>query len=444
MSKRKVSRRSQKEKEIIEISSEDEEASSNEEEEEEIITTNTKKKKTSTISFAKGFKLPTKKEIKKAIHSNEIYYNFEMTRRNSLQNELFYKPIPKPTSQDDWLAQYNEERQSFEEWKELRTLVCQENENLIDNDSSDNDNLKVTGDISLILIELEDSNVNSEKVDYLKHLLRYVKSFYFGFNGNILEKITIKKDLNNNYYFTINNKKFIINSRIAHPYDLHKIKNKNTTLQFKAGDILKGLNYFWKDKKKLNNTCLCAVTMEDLFIGKTDSFSCGLAQGGDHIGIFSFFRYKPLINIYYNKYNKNNNTINNDKEEMIQIEWKEDTGKKSDENKELILVDREEMTRNDFITMERGCKILCHEIGHMFQIGHCIYFDCIMNGSGHLEEDYRQSIHLCPVDLRKLQTVTGCNILERYRSLLHFYKCYGMKEEESWIEDMIEYLDENL
>ena len=69
-----------------------------------------------------------------------------------------------------------------------------------------------------------------------------------------------------------------------------------------------------------------------------------------------------------------------------------------------------------------------------------IVFDCIMNGSGHLEEDYRQSIHVCPVDLRKFQHLVGFDILHRYRALLKFYESYHMEENASWTRDMIQHL----
>ena len=31
----------------------------------------------------------------------------------------------------------------------------------------------------------------------------------------------------------------------------------------------------------------------------------------------------------------------------------------------------------------RACKVLAHEIGHIFGLKHCIYFKCMMNGSNH-------------------------------------------------------------
>jgi len=60
---------------------------------------------------------------------------------------------------------------------------------------------------------------------------------------------------------------------------------------------------------------------------------------------------------------------------------------------------------------------MVHEIGHMFGLKHCVFYDCVMNGSNHLEESKKRTFHLCPVCLRKLQSVVGFNIAERYKTL---------------------------
>lgn len=73
----------------------------------------------------------------------------------------------------------------------------------------------------------------------------------------------------------------------------------------------------------------------------------------------------------------------------------------------------------------------------MFNIGHCVYAACIMNGSGNLEEDYRQPIHLCPVDLRKFQHALSFDVEQRYLALLAFFVKYNMPEDAKWIQDML-------
>ena len=60
---------------------------------------------------------------------------------------------------------------------------------------------------------------------------------------------------------------------------------------------------------------------------------------------------------------------------------------------------------------------MLHEIGHMFGLRHCIYFDCCMNGSNHLEENNKRAFDLCPICIRKLQHNIGFSLLERYEQV---------------------------
>ncbi|KAH3760552.1 Zn-dependent protease [Pelomyxa schiedti] len=118
----------------------------------------------------------------------------------------------------------------------------------------------------------------------------------------------------------------------------------------------------------LPSMCLVAITMEDLYsVGFNWVF--GLAE--NRVGVFSFARYL-------------NATANHS------LLW-------------------------------RSCQTLVHETLHLFNFEHCIYYNCVMNGSNSLEEADNQPMQLCPICLRKLHAKTGCNIQERYRKLLQLY-----------------------
>ena len=41
------------------------------------------------------------------------------------------------------------------------------------------------------------------------------------------------------------------------------------------------------------------------------------------------------------------------------------------------------------LILRRSCKVLAHEIRHMFGLQHCIYYDCLLNGSNNLEGPMR-------------------------------------------------------
>lgn len=61
----------------------------------------------------------------------------------------------------------------------------------------------------------------------------------------------------------------------------------------------------------------------------------------------------------------------------------------------------------EYLWLRRSVNVMVHEIGHMFGIRHCIYYECTMNGVMHGDEGTRRADHtLCPICLKKLQ----CNI----------------------------------
>lgn len=137
--------------------------------------------------------------------------------------------------------------------------------------------------------------------------------------------------------------------------------------------------------------CLLAVTMEDLYPEPSWNFVFGQAFLSCRIGVFSFARYDPA---FY--------------------------GLQRGKDYTLIL-------------LQRSCKVLGHEIGHMFFLAHCIYFHCLMNGSNHLAESDARPFHLCPVCLRKLHFSIGFDVEKRYEKLLLFYQSRGFQDEAKWV-----------
>jgi len=85
------------------------------------------------------------------------------------------------------------------------------------------------------------------------------------------------------------------------------------------------------------------------------------------------------------------------------------------------------------VALRRCCKLVVHEIGHMFGLEHCIVYECDMNGSNHLRELDSQPLHLCPDCLRKLAWNRGFDVEARYRKLGAFYKQHGLEREATWV-----------
>jgi archaemetzincin len=84
--------------------------------------------------------------------------------------------------------------------------------------------------------------------------------------------------------------------------------------------------------------------------------------------------------------------------------------------------------------LRRALKLSAHEIGHMFGMQHCIFYDCVMNGTNSLPETDRRPLHLCPVCLAKLQWNLRFDPAKRYRALAAFYRKHGLGEEARFAE----------
>ncbi|XP_071176779.1 archaemetzincin-2-like isoform X1 [Mytilus edulis] len=90
------------------------------------------------------------------------------------------------------------------------------------------------------------------------------------------------------------------------------------------------------------------------------------------------------------------------------------------------------------LIIKRICKTMCHEIGHMFGLRHCVFYECLMNGSNSLEEADRHPLFLCPVCLRKLQFACKFNIEERYKQMVPFCLSHDMTSEAHWLQTRLE------
>ena len=161
--------------------------------------------------------------------------------------------------------------------------------------------------------------------------------------------------------------------------------------QLLTGDILALL------ARQLPNDayCLLGITMHDLYPQPSWNFVFGQASYRERVGVYSFARYDPQ---FYDP----------------------------------------EAAYDPELMLRRSCKVLAHETGHMFGIHHCIFFQCLMNGSNHLEESDARPLHLCPVDLRKLHQSLQFDVLDRYRQLLDFYTEVGFDDEAGWLRERIE------
>jgi archaemetzincin len=157
--------------------------------------------------------------------------------------------------------------------------------------------------------------------------------------------------------------------------------------QILTSDVLN----FLKTRVPADAFCILAVTMEDLYPEPSWNFVFGQASLRERVGVYSFARYDP---VFYG-----------------------------------------EARAPDYATLllRRSCKMLAHETSHMFGLAHCIFFNCLMNGSNHLAESDRRPLHLCQVCLRKLQWNIGFDVLKRYSTLERINRAAGFSDEADWL-----------
>ncbi len=80
---------------------------------------------------------------------------------------------------------------------------------------------------------------------------------------------------------------------------------------------------------------------------------------------------------------------------------------------------------------------MVHETGHMFGMTHCTYYECTMNGFNGYNEQVLMERYLCPICLRKLKSVIGFKVLERYQRLKEVCLELGFTDRSQFYDSLI-------
>ncbi|CAF1405609.1 unnamed protein product [Rotaria sordida] len=331
-----------------------------------------------TISFVRGFRVPTQKDIDEALGNDASFSNEFKTSFNSL---------PNPTNDLDWLANYKEKGQTYRKFLDESPFL--------------DDNYSLKKYIYLTLLDNDDllSLLN------IDHLINYTQRF-FQMEVKLLPLFT-------NIYWNNTKKKWICTMKgrndLIKEITLRTRYNSTTEhSQIYVDNILNLL----KRSVPSDARCLVAITLHDLYSDESDLFIAGLAHGNCHVAAFSFFRYDPRLKFG----------------DEFWYDWK---------------IKKTQSKLMSIIILLRSCRLLTHEIGHLLGIGHCIYYGCLMNGSGHLQEDFSQPLFLCPIDLRKLSQLANFDFIQRYEKLLDFCTENQFNDETDILKKRLEILKNN-
>lgn len=347
------------------------------------------------IPYARGFKKPQLKNSISAIGDlSQTPANVNFIPKH--YSHEGFSLIPEPASIDDWLAQYNETGDTFQEfltgcpWFSIRRRAYMKQ------------SFEPTGatvlakypEGKIYLVPL--GNFPAGKSPDIAALVEFTNRF-FCCPVKVMETLHLE--------FIESNKIVLLRPDSKKKQLCSRFHKGTGSFQLKVDSVLKELKELIPD----DALCLIGFTMADLYDTQPDLFVAGMAGGRTRVGVFSFCRYSPHISF--------------SQEHWYDIYETVDASLKEEELKRVLLL--------------RSCRLIVHEISHLFGLDHCIWFSCIMNGSGHLEEDFKQPMFLCPVDLRKLQALFGFDVVSRYTQLAEFFRKNKMEEEDSWVKERL-------
>lgn len=325
-----------------------------------------------------------------------------------LPDATFFRPVPRPSSRDDWLAQYREEGQTFRDFQRQSPWLGRRRvKGLTGTFNADGPDLpsRYPGK-SVCILPIGPFPDGSPGLD---HLRQFAEAF---FCAPVLLLPAVELDVTGpKATLRFSEEHSMAGMRVGERRCGVRSRHHPPTgrYQLQATSVLKVLQGIRIEPA----VCTIAVTMSDLYVDPEDLFVAGWAAGNARLACFSFYRYDPLITFSPGEWH-----------DVRRLE-----GRGSPAPPSLLL--------------QRCCKLLVHEVAHLLGVDHCVFYQCCMNGSGHLEEDFAQPMHLCPVDLHKLQLLCGFDVCQRYRSLLAFYQRHQMADEAEWVGRRLVSLEES-
>ena len=196
------------------------------------------------------------------------------------------------------------------------------------------------------------------------------------------------------------------------------VNDNDGVKQFDVCDIIDGiLHVYSTNKYQKTGYCIVGFTDEDIFEDNSGfGILRGRAFGGSKVACFSMYNYIKILN------NPSNNL------DHIQ-------------NEKLSLL-----------------NTIAHEILHCFGLDHCVYYVCCMNAWCDIIHEYYNhvssklikelklnkntlysvaSMHLCPIDLKKLHYLVDFDVKKRYHDLKYFHQKYRFNIQTKWYNNVL-------
>lgn len=253
----------------------------------------------SPVAFAKGFQRPSSRKVRLALGLPAASVD-----RVYSEGQDFFRPVPSPTCEDDWLAQYNEEGQTFGQFlKQCPWLSRRVRRGMPKPFVSSGQTLKEKfPEGKIYLLPLGDFDEESRSSCSFETLSEYTRCFFGDVSVRTLPAVQLHVEDGSVFWQDsstttgsesdahgsnglpppakrrrVREKRFRLTSRFQPRVTLAEDCEHSAHFQLQVDTVLERLRRCMPD----DAICLVALTMADLYETKADLFVAGMA-GVEH------------------------------------------------------------------------------------------------------------------------------------------------------------------
>ncbi|CAD7929320.1 unnamed protein product [Amoebophrya sp. A25] len=194
--------------------------------------------------------------------------------------------------------------------------------------------------------------------------------------------------------------------------------------QLHGGDIIHKALPKWRLPLR-DAYAFLGMTFEDLYPRDEWNFCFGVAEMLGRNGVFSFNRYTSR-RMESDEASSSDICALDRSRKDAEGEEQAAIGKPASPTSEAASLGAKKAIVSRARLLKRAAKVMAHELCHCFGMKHCIFFNCLMQGSNSGPEAERKPHFLCPVCLTKLFYSLEFSAVDRYRRL------------QQWVDTVIE------